>query len=56
MRGQINSQASMFSVIPIDSWIEEGHPLRLMADLVDGILDEMSADFDVCAIKPCGKA
>lgn len=36
----------MFSVIPIDSWIEDNHPLRLMADLVDGILDDMSADFD----------
>ena len=46
MRGQSNTQASMFSVIPIDSWIEEDHPLRRMADLVDGILDEMSPDFD----------
>lgn len=36
----------MFSVIPIDSWIEEDHPLRKMADLVDGILGEMSPDFD----------
>lgn len=36
----------MFSVIPIDSWIEEDHPLRRMADLVDGILGEMSDDFD----------
>jgi transposase len=36
----------MFSVIPIDSWIEEDHPLRRMADLVDGILDDMSPDFD----------
>lgn len=36
----------MFSVIPIDSWIEEEHPLRRMADLVDGILGEMSDDFD----------
>ena len=36
----------MFSVIPIDSWIEEDHPLRQMADLVDGVLDDMSSDFD----------
>ncbi len=46
MRGQIPSQTSMFSVIPIDSWIEEKHPLRLMADLVDGVLDDLSEDFD----------
>lgn len=46
MRGQLNAQATMFSVIPIDSWIEEDHPLRRMADLVDGILGEMSDDFD----------
>ena len=36
----------MFSVIPIDSWIEEDHPLRKMADLVEGVLGEMSEDFD----------
>ena len=36
----------MFSVIPIDSWIEASHPLRGIAELVNPILDDMSADFD----------
>lgn len=36
----------MFSVIPIDSWIEEKHPLRAMAALVEPILASLSPDFD----------
>jgi transposase len=46
MRGHSNQQLPMFSVIPIDSWIEEDHPLRAMADLVDPILKALSPDFD----------
>lgn len=46
MRGQVQKQVSMFSVIPVDSWIEERHPLRAIADLVDPILESMSPDFD----------
>ena len=36
----------MFSVIPIDSWIEDKHPLRAMAALVEPILASLSVDFD----------
>jgi transposase len=36
----------MFSVIPIDSWIEEKHPLRGISALVEPILAELSRDFD----------
>lgn len=36
----------MFSVIPIDSWIEEKHPLRAIAALVEPILESLSKDFD----------
>ena len=36
----------MFSVIPVDSWIEEKHPLRAMAALVEPVLESLSADFD----------
>ena len=46
MRGRTNQQISMFSVIPVDSWIEESHPLRAMANLVNPILEELSPDFD----------
>jgi transposase len=46
MRGRTEKQIPMFSVIPVDSWIEETHPLRAMAELVDPILEEMSGDFD----------
>ena len=46
MRGRIEKQLPMFSVIPIDSWIEATHPLRGIAELVNPILDDMSADFD----------
>jgi transposase len=46
MRGHTSNQIPMFSVIPIDSWIEEEHPLRAMADLVDPILKTLSPEFD----------
>jgi transposase len=46
MRGRTNQQLPMFSVIPIDSWIEESHPLRAMAELVDPILTALSPEFD----------
>lgn len=46
MRGRTDQQISMFSVIPVDSWIEESHPIRAMAGLVNPILDGMSSDFD----------
>ena len=36
----------MFSVIPIDSWIEEKHPLRAIAELVEPILTALSPEFD----------
>lgn len=41
----------MFSVIPIDSWIEEDHPLRATADLVNPILDRLSPEFDAIYAK-----
>jgi len=46
MRGRTNQQIQMFSVIPIDSWIEDKHPLRAMAALVEPILESLSRDFD----------
>jgi transposase len=46
MRGRIDSQVPLFSVIPIDSWIEEDHPLRGISDRVEPILKGLSADFD----------
>lgn len=46
MRGRTNSQIPLFSVIPIDSWIEEKHPLRGIASRVEPILKALSADFD----------
>jgi transposase len=46
MRGRSNQQISMFSVIPIDSWIEEGHPLRGISERVEPILDSLSSEFD----------
>lgn len=46
MRGRTNQQIPMFSVIPIDSWIEEKHPLRAMEKLVEPILESLSPDFD----------
>ncbi len=46
MRGLTDHQISMFSVIPIDSWIEEKHPLRGISALVEPILTEMSREFD----------
>ena len=46
MRGRTNQQIPMFSVIPIDSWIEEKHPLRAMAALVEPVLASLSVDFD----------
>jgi len=46
MRGRTNQQTSMFSVIPIDSWIEEEHPLRSLADLVNPVLERLSPEFD----------
>jgi transposase len=46
MRGLTDHQIPMFSVIPIDSWIEEKHPLRAMSELVEPILAALSPDFD----------
>jgi transposase len=46
MRGRTDQQMPIFSVIPVDSWIESSHPLRAMADLVDPLLAELSKDFD----------
>lgn len=46
MRGKSDKQIPMFSVIPIDSWIEEKHPLRPIQTMVDAILEEMSPEFD----------
>jgi transposase len=46
MRGRTSQQIPMFSVIPIDSWIEEKHALRAMAALVEPILEALSPDFD----------
>jgi transposase len=46
MRGQTSHQISMFSVIPIDSWIDEKHPLRAMSKLVEPLLESLSKDFD----------
>lgn len=51
MRGRIDSQFPMFSVIPIESWIEEKHPLRPILDMVDKVLSEMSPDFDAIYAK-----
>ena len=45
MRGRTDQQIPMFSVIPVDSWIEESHPIRAMAELVTRILDGMSAEW-----------
>ena len=46
MRGRTNQQVPLFSVIPIDSWIEETHPLRGIAIRVEPILKALSRDFD----------
>ena len=46
MRGHTDHQMSMFSVIPIDSWVEEEHPLRGISELVEPILTELSPEFD----------
>jgi transposase len=46
MRGRTNQQMPMFSVIPIDSWIEDKHPLRAMAALVEPVLEALSPNFD----------
>jgi transposase len=46
MRGRPNQQVPLFSVIPIDSWIEETHPLRGIAVRVEPILKALSHDFD----------
>jgi transposase len=51
MRGRIDSQVPMFSYIPIDSWVEERHPLRPILDMVDRVLAEMSPDIDVIYAK-----
>ncbi len=36
----------MFSVIPVDSWIEEKHPLRRIEEMVNPILESLSPEFD----------
>lgn len=36
----------MFSVIPVDSWIEEKHPLRRIEEMVNPILEALSPEFD----------
>lgn len=36
----------MFSYIPIDSWVEAGHPLRPISDMVEGVLTALSPEFD----------
>jgi transposase len=46
MRGRTSQQMPMFSYIPIDSWIEEKHPLRPIQEMVDRILLELSPQFD----------
>jgi transposase len=46
MRGRTVKQVSMFSVIPVDSWIEEKHPLRRIEELVNPVLESLSPNFD----------
>jgi transposase len=46
MRGRANPQMQMFSYIPIDSWVEEKHPLRPILDMVERVLAELSPEFD----------
>jgi transposase len=36
----------MYSVIPLESWIEAEHPLRAISELVEPILAALSPDFD----------
>jgi transposase len=46
MRGYVEKQIPMFSVIQIDPKIRKNHPLRPIAELVDAILEALSPDFD----------
>ncbi len=46
MRGQENTQASMFSYVSLEQRVPKDHPLRTLRALVDGILANMSALFD----------
>lgn len=47
MRGyRENQQEDMFSYVSLEGTIPERHPLRQIREFVDGILDEMWADFD----------
>ena len=45
MRGRASLRTSMFSVIPIDSWTEEDHPLRVLADRISPVLERLSPEF-----------
>jgi len=46
MRGQENTQASMFNYVSLEQRVPKDHPLRTLRALVDGILANMSALFD----------
>ena len=46
MRGDDRQPAALFSYVSLDARVPPDHPLRAIRALVDGLLREMSADFD----------
>ena len=46
MRGRTSQQMPMFSYIPMDSWVQENHPLRPILEMVDRVLLGLSPEFD----------
>lgn len=51
MRGRTNQQMPMFSYIPIDSWVDDDHPLRTILEIVDRVLVKLSPEFDAIYAK-----
>jgi hypothetical protein len=47
MRGLDKRQEGMFSYVSPEARIPKDHPLRLIREMVDDALKELSADFDV---------
>lgn len=54
MHVRIDAQVLLFGVILVDSWFEEGHPMRGIYDRGEPISREMSGDFDgICSAIFC---
>ena len=45
MRGQDQSSGSLFSYVDLEERVPRGHPLRVIREIVNDVLDGLSSDF-----------